>query len=70
MRFPQQEVTCGGKALRGLNVCVEVVKNKLAPGKKRSEAYAKEGNSHLIEREVVDGKDAAKSIWWKIKRGP
>ncbi|KAF8085917.1 hypothetical protein N665_0642s0013 [Sinapis alba] len=105
MRFPhQEEVTCGGNALRfqaairlkmirtgliktgnkisGLNVCVEVVKNKLTLGKKRSElgihfgrgfyverevlelacehgVISKEGNSHLIEGEVVDGKDAA-----------
>lgn len=66
----------------GLNVCVEVVKNKLTPGNKKSElgihfgrgfyverevlelgcehgVIAREGNSHLIEGEVVDGKDAA-----------
>ncbi|KAF8094213.1 hypothetical protein N665_0367s0002 [Sinapis alba] len=66
----------------GLNVCVEVVKNKLTLGKKKSElgihfgrgfyverevlelacehgVIAREGNSHLIEGEVVDGKDAA-----------
>ncbi|KAF8045226.1 hypothetical protein N665_5384s0001 [Sinapis alba] len=68
--------------ISGLNVCVEVVKNKLTPGKKKSElgihfgrgfyverevlelacehgVIAREGNSHLIEGEVVDGKDAA-----------
>ncbi|XP_024015771.1 DNA repair protein recA homolog 2, mitochondrial isoform X2 [Eutrema salsugineum] len=68
--------------ISGLNVCVEVVKNKLTPGKKKSElgihfghgfyverevlelacehgVIVREGSSHFIEGEVVDGKDAA-----------
>ncbi|CAF1703750.1 BnaC03g35730D [Brassica napus] len=74
----------------GLNVCVEVVKNKLTPGKKKSElgiqfgrgfyverevlelacehgVIAREGNSHLIEGEVVDGKDAAEKYLMENK---
>uniref|UniRef100_A0A1J3ESZ8 DNA repair protein recA-like protein 2, mitochondrial n=2 Tax=Noccaea caerulescens TaxID=107243 RepID=A0A1J3ESZ8_NOCCA len=68
--------------ISGLNVCVQVVKNKLTQGKKKSElgihfgrgfyverevlelacehgVIVREGSSHLIEGEVVDGIDAA-----------
>ncbi|CAH2054260.1 unnamed protein product [Thlaspi arvense] len=76
--------------ISGLNVCVQVVKNKLTPGKKKSElgiqfgrgfyverevlelacehgVIVREGNSHFIEGEVVDGKDAAEKYLEKNK---
>lgn len=76
--------------ISGLNVCVQVVKNKLTQGKKKSElgihfgrgfyverevlelacehgVIVREGSSHLIEGEVVDGKDAAEMYLFENK---
>ncbi|CAD5322589.1 DNA repair protein recA 2 [Arabidopsis thaliana] len=40
--------------ISGLNVCVQVVKNKLAPGKKKSELGIHFGHGFYVEREVLE----------------
>ncbi|XP_010480995.1 PREDICTED: DNA repair protein recA homolog 2, mitochondrial isoform X2 [Camelina sativa] len=43
-----------GNKISGLNVCVQVVKNKLAPGKKKSELGIHFGHGFYVEREVLE----------------